>query len=302
MQRISMQNMSFQYLTDLNRALAKQNKLQEQMSTGRKINRASDDPIGISRSIALRNSYSKNSRYLANAKQAQSLMQTADSALQDISSALIKAKELIVEAANGTNTPEDRKTFGIELEQILDTIVAAGNTDVGGRYLFAGQDDGQQPFIRAANGEVSFVGDNNPVSIRLQSGGIVPNQDAINVTCAEAFGPNLELFTDINNIAKSLKDGSATDVWLSNTALGQIDSAHYRVLQADTALGARMASYQMTTNLLEEKDTTIQQDISDVEDIDLAKVISEYQLWTTVYDATLKVGSKVLPMTLANFI
>lgn len=302
MQRISMQNMSSQYLTDLNRALAKQSKMQEQMSSGRKINRASDDPIGISRSIALRNSYAKNSLYLSNSKQAQSLMKSTDSALQDISSALTKAKELIIEAANDTNTPEDRKTFGIELEHIIDTIVAAGNTDVAGRYLFAGQDDGQQPFIRSANGEVSFVGDNNSVSIRLQSGGVSPNQDSINVTCAEAFGANLELFTDLSNIAKSLKDGSATGPWLSNTALGQIDSAHSRVLQADTALGARMASYQMTSNLLEEKDTTIQQDISDVEDVDLAKVISEYQLWTTVYDATLKVGSKVLPMTLANFI
>lgn len=302
MQRISTQNMSFQYLTDLNRALAKQNKLQEQMSTGRKINRASDDPIGISRSIALRNSYAKNSTYLSNAKQAQSLMQSSDSALQEISSALMRAKELVVEAANDTNTVEDRKTFGIELEQILETIVAAGNTDVAGRYVFAGQDDGQQPFIRAANGEVSFVGDNNAVSIRLQSGAVSPNQDAINVTCAEVFGSNLELFTDISNIAKSLQDGSATGVWLSQTALGQIDSAHYRVLQADTALGARMASYQMTSNLLENKDTIIQQDISDVEDVDLAKVISEFQLWTTIYDATLKVGSKVLPMTLANFI
>lgn len=302
MQRISMQNMSFQYLTDLNRALSKQNKLQEQMSTGRTINRASDNPIGITRSIGLRNSYAQNNGYISNSKQALSYMESSDKALQDISTVLIRAKELVVQAANDTNTAEDRKTLGIELDHLLDTIIASGNTDVAGRYLFAGQDDRQQPFIRDASGVVSFVGDNNAVSMRLQSGGVTPNQDAINVTCAQVFGANMELFTDIGNIASKLKDGTATDVWLSNTALGQIDQAHQRVIQADTDLGARMASYQMTANMLEENDTTIQQDISGVEDVDLAKVISEYQLWTTVYDATLKVGAKVLPMTLANFI
>ncbi len=303
MQRISTQNMSYQYLGDLNRALVKQNKLQEQMSSGRTLNRASDDPIRITKSLRLHSALAQNDKYTSNSYEALSFMQSTDDALQTVSSALIRAKEIVVGAANtGTLTSDELKAYGQELYELVGTMVDAANTRVGDRYLFGGQMDHNQPFERNPDGTVSFFGDNNYISMRLQAGGVNPDQDAINVTAADAFGTDLQLFNEINDIAKQLKDGNVTGTWLSNVALAQIDEHHGRVLRADANLGARMNSFNMMNNMLLGRDTIIQSDISTNEDTDYPKAISDFKVWENVYNASLKVGAKVLPMSLADFI
>lgn len=302
MQRISTSNMSFQYLTDLNRALTKQNKMQEQLSTGRTINRASDDPIRVSRSLRFYSSYAQNLKYVSNYGDATTWMQNTDDALQTMSSVLIRAKELVVQAANDTNSEDERKAFGEELYKLVDTLVDAANSKVGDRYLFGGQSDRDQPFVRNPDGTVSFSGDNHYISMRLQAGGVSTMQDSINVTASEAFGADLQMFNELNEIAVKLKEGTATGSWLSYTGLSNIDNNHQRVLKADAALGARMNSYNMLGNMLIDRDTNIQMDISNNEDTDYAKAISEYMLWENVYNASLKVGARVLPMSLADFI
>ncbi len=303
MQRISTQNMSYQYLGDLNRALVKQNKMQEQLSSGRTLNRASDDPIRITRSLRLHSSLAQNDKYTSNSYDALSFMQSTDDALQTMSSALIRAKEIVVGAANtGTLTADELKAYGQEVDQLVNTLLDAANTRVGDRYLFGGQMDHNQPFERNPDGTVSFFGDNNYISMRLQAGGVNPDQDAINVTCSEAFGTDLQMFNELNEIAKKLKDGDVSGIWLSNVALANIDKNHSRVLNADAALGARMNSFNMMNNMLLGRDTIIQADISMNEDTDYPKAISDYKLWENIYNASLKVGAKVLPMSLADFV
>ncbi len=303
MQRVSTNNMSMQYLRDLNRALVKQNKLQEQLSTGSTINRASDDPIRVLRSLRFSSALSQNDKYVSNYGDAETWMKNTDQALQTMSSVNIKIKELVVQAANtGTNTQDELRTMGLEIDRLVDTLVDAANSKVGDRYLFGGQDDKNQPFIRNPDGTVSFSGDNNYISMRLQAGGVSPMQDSINITCAEAFGADLEMFNNINEIAQKLKDGSATGTWLSYVGLANVDAGQTQLLKANTALGSRMNSYEMLGNMLLDRNTNIETDISNNQDTDYAKALSEYKIWQNAYDASLKVGAKVLPMSLANFV
>ncbi|MDR3349185.1 MAG: flagellar hook-associated protein FlgL [Acidaminococcales bacterium] len=307
MQRISTSNMSFQYLTDLNRALVRENKLQEQMASGKTLNRASDDPIRISRSLRFHSALAQNDKYVSNYGDAETWMKNSDDALQTMGSVLIRVKELVVQAANDTNTEDERKSIGTEINKLVDTLVDAANSKVGDRYLFGGQSDRSQPYTRNPDGTVSFAGDNHFISMRLQAGGVSPVQDSINVTCAEAFGADCEMFNKINEIAQALTsnetpDGRPMGQWLSYVALADVDTNHERLLQADASLGARMNSYEMLGNMLLDRDTNINIDISNNEDTDYAKAISEYQLWDNVYNAALKTGAMVLPMSLVEFL
>ena len=307
MQRISTFNMSYQYLTDLNRALVKQNKMQEQLSTGRTLNRASDDPIRISRSLRFSSALAQNDKYVSNYGDANSWMQNTDDALQTMSSVVIRIKELVVQAANDTNTQQERDAMGEEISKMVDTLVDIANAKVGDRYLFGGQSDRQQPYTRNPDGSVSFAGDNHYISMRLQAGGVSPIQDSINVTCTEAFGTDLEIFNQINEIATTLKSGTTPDgrpmgQWLTYVGLANVDSNHFRLLKADTVLGARMNSYNMLGNMLLDRDTNLKKDISNNEDTDYASAISEYKVWETSYNASLKVGAIVLPMSLVDFV
>ena len=314
-QRVSVSNMSFQFLSDMNKALLRQNKMAEHLHSGRTLHRASDDPIRLSRSLRFYSALAQNTKYTSNYGDAATWMQNTDDALQAMSSVLIRVKEIIVQAANDTNTPDDRAALGTEIDKLVDTLVDMANSKVGDRYLFGGQSDRKQPFTRNPDGTVSFNGDNHYISMRLQAGGVSPMQDSINVTCAEAFGADCQMFNEINQIAKVIMDHRSPPLpsqpgqpnlpvgqWLSYVALGEVDALHSQLLKANTAIGARMNSYEMIGSMLLDRDTNINADIKNNEDTDYARAISEYKLWETVYNASLQVGARILPMSLANFI
>jgi len=89
---------------------------------------------------------------------------------------------------------------------------------------------------------------------------------------------------------------------LSNTGMANIDKDTDRILLADTQIGSRQASYQMSVNMMANQNTTITQNLSDNDDIDIAKTTIDYKNLQNVYQAALSVGAQIIPMSLANFL
>lgn len=143
--RVASMMMTNRYLKQLNRTYEAQTKLMEQ-SDGDKLHRASDDAIGYSKYLRYSDSYGENMQYQTNVKSAISWMKNSDSALQDMSDAL----KTIVEksnAAQGTNTTSDMQAIAKEMLVRVQQLVADGNSQVNGRYLFSGQSDLKQPYM-----------------------------------------------------------------------------------------------------------------------------------------------------------
>nr|MCR5559307.1 flagellar hook protein [Schwartzia sp. (in: firmicutes)] len=143
--RVASMMMTNRYLKQLNRTYEAQTKLMEQ-SDGDKLHRASDDAIGYSKYLRYGDSYAENNQYQTNVKSAISWMKNSDSAIQDMSDAL----KTIVEKSNvaqGTNTTSDMQAIAKEMLVRVQQLVADGNTQVNGRYLFSGQSDLKQPYM-----------------------------------------------------------------------------------------------------------------------------------------------------------
>ncbi len=137
--------MTMKYMTQLNRSYANQTKLMEQ-SDGAKIHRPSDAPIDYSKYLRYSTSYGENDQYQYNIKTAVSWMKNTDAALVDMSDAM----KTVVEKANqaqGTNTATDMKAIASEMLVMVQQCVSDANTQVNGRYLFAGQADLIQPYV-----------------------------------------------------------------------------------------------------------------------------------------------------------
>ena len=131
-------------MTQLNRSYANQTKLMEQ-SDGAKIHRPSDAPIDYSKYLRFSTSYGENDQYQYNIKTAVSWMKNTDAALVDMSDAM----KTVVEKANqaqGTNTATDMAAIASEMLVQVQQCVSDANTQVNGRYLFAGQADLIQPY------------------------------------------------------------------------------------------------------------------------------------------------------------
>jgi len=125
-------------ITNLNKNFGRMDKIQQQMATGKKFINPSDDPIGVSRSLRLNTELSNMTQYKRNLDDAQSWIDTTEIATNNVISVLQRARELTVQAANGTNTLQEREQIADELSQLSEQLVSIGNTSYAGSYIFSG--------------------------------------------------------------------------------------------------------------------------------------------------------------------
>jgi|GEM_PF-935202 len=195
--RISDNMVKYSFLRSLNKSQERENNVQEQLADGKAIHRPSDDPVKTVRSLRNATNLATNTQFTQNLQDAQSWMNSTDGAMSDLSSIMIKANELVT-SADDTKTPDEKNIIGKQVDQLINQIVTLGNTKVGDRYIFAGQNDSTQPFTRTTvkdpNSDktqevVIYTGDSSKISMAIQKGATNSNQDSVNLTGADVFGP-----------------------------------------------------------------------------------------------------------------
>ncbi len=195
--RITNNMISNNYLSSFNKAQERMAKLQEQLTDGKLIHRPSDDPVRAVHSLSYNTNLAANEQFTQNVKDATSWMDTTDSAMSEISSIMTRAKELVI-SADGTKPVESLQAIGKEIDGLINSAIAVGNSQLGERYLFAGQNDKTLPLERQTINGVEVVvyhGDENKISMPLKTGVATPSQDSVNLTGIDAFGPAVTLAT-----------------------------------------------------------------------------------------------------------
>ena len=133
-------------------------KTQEQLSTGKSIQTAADDPTGMAQVNQLNMELSASKQYVTNGNLASGNLNLENQALTDATNLLQSARDLAVEANNASLSSTQRQDIATQLSQQLQQLVAIGNrTDSNGNYLFGGHAAGTQPFVQNG-GSVSYVG------------------------------------------------------------------------------------------------------------------------------------------------
>lgn len=136
--RVTQSMLSSNMLRNLNASYSKMSKLQNQIDSGRKITRPSDDPVVAVKGMSYRTSIDRVEQYKRNIGEATNWLDTTDSTLGEVGEALNRVKELVIQAASDSNTADDREKIKAEIDQIREQIRDLGNTQVGGKYLFTG--------------------------------------------------------------------------------------------------------------------------------------------------------------------
>ncbi len=169
--RIS-QNQFFSVLgSNLKANYAKLAALQNQVSSGKRINRPSDDPLGASVSFALRNTQADVERYSAAAADARTRLDEAAGLATDANTTLSSIRELVVRGMNDTLDGTARRTLATEIEQLGKELLGIANTKSDGRYLFGGTKTSTPPFAEVeVNGVKRFVWQGGAGSARATIG------------------------------------------------------------------------------------------------------------------------------------
>lgn len=145
-------------------------RAQEQVATGKRILRPSDDAVGTSAALAVRRQKGGVEAYRSAMNTARPLLATGASQLQEASGRLAEARALIVQGMNGTLSANDREAVAGQLDLLYEGLLELANSRSGERYLFSGTETGVAPFQETADGRVEYRGDRSEQSIRIGRG------------------------------------------------------------------------------------------------------------------------------------
>lgn len=176
--RVASYQFQMQWLATHLEQRAAVDRLQMQVSTGRRILAPSDDPAASARVVELGSSRESATQYAENAGVVRDRQMHEESLLAQGGELLQRARELAVQAANATTTPEAQRAIAVELRQIHDGLLQVVNSvDARGEYVFAGLRTASRPFL-ASGGTVSFVGDDRQRYVRIGPDQLLPDGDS----------------------------------------------------------------------------------------------------------------------------
>ncbi|MGN6190568.1 MAG: flagellar hook-associated protein FlgL [Rhodanobacteraceae bacterium] len=167
--RISTQTLYAQSMRSLNQQQAELSHVGQQIASGQRVMRPSDDPQAASRAVQVSQAQSITSQYTDSRVSARNALSMEESVLNSVGDAVSSAKTLMLEAANGTLTNADRASIASQLQGIYQTVLGQANaTDGNGRYLFGGYQDKSVPFVTSGGAVTYTVTDPNQDTSRQQ--------------------------------------------------------------------------------------------------------------------------------------
>lgn len=292
--RVTQSMLSSNMLRNLSTSYSKMSTLQDQINTGKKITRPSQDPVVATKGIGYRTDLSKVEQFQRNLGEVNNWLDSSDDALDHVGQAVIRLQELVTDAANGSKTSDDRQKIQVEITQLRKQIQDLGNTKVGDKYIFSGTNT----LTPLHNGSTFTdptlsTGLNKEVKIEVYDG------VEINVNTN-----GIQLFSDMDamleKIEKSLGDGS--DSAVISGYLTNISNMQNNVLEKRADIGARQNRVEMMENRLASQEIIATKRMSENEDIDYEKAITDMITQESIHTAALSIGSKIIQATLVDFI
>lgn len=294
--RVTHQSAQRTSLANLQDNLAKMAALQAQASSGKLINKASDDPAKAAEAMALRKEQRAAEQYARNAQDGVSWLTTVDTAIQSSVDFMQRARDLTVQGANtGALGAQGREALAVEIEGIRDALLGQANTTYIGRSVFAGTANGSAFTKDAVTGEYVAAPSHGTVERRVGENTTV----RVDADGAAVFGDGAtSAFALLTSIAADLRNPGVN----VSSRLTEIDTRISSMLSQASSVGARTNQLTTAQEALSTQTMTLKSDLSGVEDIDLAQTIIELQMQEVGYKAALGATSRVLQPSLMDYL
>jgi flagellar hook-associated protein 3 FlgL len=293
--RITNQMIVQRQLEGLETNIAAIDKAQTQVSSGKRLTAASDDPVAAGQIMTSDGALRAIAQYRSNVTRAADRVSTEDSVLQQLSDLLTRAREVSVQQASSTASPETRAAAQAEVKGLLASAVQLGNTKFGDEFLFGGDAASTAPF--AVTGSGTSYTSNAPAgqrTIRVADGQTMAiTHDGTQVFVATGALDGLK------NLASAL---GSNDVAGINSAATQVTSSFDSVQSVVGDVGSRANQLDMTKSHLDTYELTVKTAKSNLEDVDAATAITELTSRQTAYQAALLAISKSTGLTLTDYL
>lgn len=305
--RVADRTLAQNFLTTINRTKEDVQNLQIQLASGSKINKPSDDPTGIWRSLKLNEKMANNDTYKSNVETSLSFLGTTTSAMESILGEIEDVETSFTDIQNPVNRGS-YATIGQKIEHVLKSILSTSNTEFEGKYIFGGTDYTQTPFDFNAAGTAIIQKTNNNSGeqlVRISSSFV----QKVNITGDELFGSmpsstdpitgnETDIFNTLLRISNGLKAGNAP----SSADTKIVKDFRTHLLDKTTNAGEIVTKLQNTSDLLDSQSLELENLLYTEMKVDPAKAITELQNQQYYMELSYKMASMILPQSLLDFL
>jgi flagellar hook-associated protein 3 FlgL len=296
--RITNQMTTQQVLSNINAAQNRLDVTQEELSSGKKLSQPSDDPYGASEAVQLNGQLSQLGDYSDQVTDGTAWTQASDTALQSIQNEVQRVRELVVEAANGSNSQSNLSAINSEVTQLTASIKQDANAQYNGQYIFSGTATTTAPYTSSSD---AYQGNAGAVNRTIGPGTSVQvNADVSSVLGSGASAGDGKLLNVLSNISADLTSGNTTA--LSTTDLSGLDSNISTLEQVQATVGSTEDRLQLAATRISSLQTSGTSQLSDVQDADYATTMTDFTNEEAAFTAALKASANIVQSSLMDFL
>lgn len=297
--RVTQSMLSTNMLRNLSNSYNKLGKLQEQLATQKKINRPSDDPVVAMLGVGYRGDLNQVQQFNRNISEVNNWLETTDDAIAEGISALQRIRELTLQATNGTYDEGQSEAIAVEVKQLQEQLYTIARTQVGDKYIFNGKNTNNAPeIVKNTDETIKEVKFNDGViNIEIFDGITID----VNTSGKTLFENLLHEDGTLSQLIKKLEDPNVKDEEIGDF-LSKMDQHIDIFLKEQARVGAKQNRVEMMEDRIAQQEVTATKILSENEDVDMERVITELLTQESIHRAALSVGAKIIQPTLVDFL
>ena len=273
--------------------------MQKKIATGKNIQKPSDDPVLAARASVLSDQLAQTEQYIRNIGVSYVKLGMADSILDQTGNLMTRAYELSVRARSDTNEA-GRSAIVIELEGILEAIRDLANSkDANGGALFGGYKVEGNPFVTDAQGNTQYQGDRGTHTVKIsESLSMATTLDGATVfQRVPVSSGHRSIFEMLDTMISDLKAGDVSDLPITD-----LSDAVGHIADQRSLIGGEMNKADNQATLLANRKLLLTENIGDMEDADLAEIVTRLQSLMISKDAAQQAFTRISQMNLFDFL
>jgi len=283
-------------MRNLSSSLERLQGSQRRLSSGKAIERVSDDPRAATDVLVLRGRIARHDQMDRTADDTRARLAVADQTLLGVSDSMIRAKELAVQASNtGVSDSESRSALAAEVRSLRSQLLSDANTEYLGRSIFGGTAAG--PAYDAGTGALNG---NSTVESRTVAEGV---RVASNITGVQAFGDPTsgtgDVFAVLDRLATAIESNDSAAITSEHANL---DQSRLRIGSALAEVGQRSAQLIDLGERSAIRRGQLVERLSTIEDVDLAEAVIDVTTFDTAHQAALAAAARAMPPSLAQYL
>ena len=291
--RITQSMITKSLLSSINQNRESMHSIQESITTGKEVERSSDDPVQFFRANRFRQSVKQNEQYLENVQDAEGWLQATASNLDSMLNQVMTLRERAVQSANDSLSAENRLHMASEINNIVEDLVNMANESFLDKNLFSGTKTKiENPFLFDGN-SIEYQGNTGKINRRI-SGNFTIN---INVTGQDLLDTNI--FNSALNLRTALENDDTNEI---ANMIDSIDSASEKMISLNTSIGSIQNQLELAEDRLRTANLNLSTFISETEDVDLASAITQYNSEEMAYQAALQSTANILRLNIMDFL